>query len=433
MARVLLVDEPSIRKTLGAFLEAEGHVVTTAANLEEAERHLGEATFDVVVSDIILPRANGLDLLPWVKRLDPQIEVVLITGDPNLQTAMRAMREGAFDYLPKPVTGMDICRVVAKAAEAKELKDNNRQLQDANRRHQKRLEELVESLTAIDANAVELRQVLHNLVTSAFQSLADGHGTIRVKADEIELGRQDLDDLVLGENLSPGRYITLEVSDTGIGIAPENLDRVFDPYFTTQDRGRGLGLTSVLGIAKSHGGALRIRSTAGEGTSVCLILPAATAASPAAASPSDIAETMPVRASEPPARQEGGTILIIEDEEQVLSALSRALATFGFTVLEARDGIEGVEVFDRDAEWIDLVLLDHTLPGLDGSEVLLRLRSRRREVPVLLTSAYGWNPGAERYDGPHEEFDDYLQKPFRLSELREKITDILAGREGPGK
>ena len=141
MARVLIVDdEVSIRETLGEFLAAEGHVVATAATVGEATALLAREARDVVVTDIILPQATGLDLLRQVQAIAPGVKVVLITGEPSYESAAVAVRHGAFDYLSKPVTQQAITRVVSAAAQLKAAEDENR-------RYRERLEDLVEERT----------------------------------------------------------------------------------------------------------------------------------------------------------------------------------------------------------------------------------------------------------------------------------------------
>ena len=145
MAQVVLVDdEKSIRVTLGTLLEKEGHDVWTAGNGEEARELFAASRFDVLVTDVVMPRINGLDLLSEIRELDPCVEVVLITGAPSLDTTIRALQGGAFDYLPKPVTGRAICTVVERAAQAKKLKDENSRLQEV---YTYKLEETVQERT----------------------------------------------------------------------------------------------------------------------------------------------------------------------------------------------------------------------------------------------------------------------------------------------
>lgn len=144
MARVLIVDdEQSIRRTLGMFLERDGHTVVTAEDAESAQALLAADSWDVVVTDIIMPGAGGVDLLRTIRERDPAIQVVLITGEPSIDTASEAVRLGAYDYLSKPVPRVEICRVVGAAAERKELQDENQRLALENEAYRGRLETLL--------------------------------------------------------------------------------------------------------------------------------------------------------------------------------------------------------------------------------------------------------------------------------------------------
>lgn len=148
MARVLLVDdEPSIRTTLRVFLEREHHTVATASDVDEATRLLNAHAFDIVVTDIIMPGHSGVELLASIRERSPEVEVILITGDPNLVTAIKAVREGAFDYISKPVSGIALTKVVAAAANAKAIRDENNRAYDRAREYTETLEGMVLSRT----------------------------------------------------------------------------------------------------------------------------------------------------------------------------------------------------------------------------------------------------------------------------------------------
>lgn len=149
MARVLVVDdEQSIRITVSEFIKEDGHEVSLADDAAEALSLLREDPFDVVVTDIILPRKSGVALLGDIREVDPDVQVIMITGEPEIESAAEAVRKGAFDYLAKPISREDITRTVSAAAEKKALLDKNRRLEEENRRHREHLEELVEQRTA---------------------------------------------------------------------------------------------------------------------------------------------------------------------------------------------------------------------------------------------------------------------------------------------
>ncbi|MCJ2512736.1 MAG: response regulator [Candidatus Thermoplasmatota archaeon] len=167
MARVLIVDdEESIRTTLGAFAKKDGHTVSLASDAIEALDLLDKEPFDVVVTDIVLPRKSGVVLLGDIREAQPDVQVIMVTGEPEVGTAAEAVRKGAFDYLAKPVSKDAITKVVAAAAAKKALIDKNRSLEEENRRHREHLEELVDERTEQLRNSAARYKTL-------FSSIAD--------------------------------------------------------------------------------------------------------------------------------------------------------------------------------------------------------------------------------------------------------------------
>ena len=203
----------------------------------------------------------------------------------------------------------------------------------------------------------------------------------------------------------------LEVHDTGCGMDEDTLKKIFDPFFTTKFAGRGLGLSAVLGIVRSHHGALKVESQPRRGTTFKLLFPV-----------SKEAET---EAGGPAARDlEGsGTILIVDDEELVRRTASHALERYGYRTLLAANGREAVEAYRRDPE-IGLVLLDLTMPVMSGEETLRQLQSIRREVRVLLISGYNEVEAVQRFAG--KGLSGFLQKPFTATGLADRVKRVMA-------
>ncbi|HVS53025.1 MAG TPA: response regulator [Opitutaceae bacterium] len=228
-------------------------------------------------------------------------------------------------------------------------------------------------VSAIDANVTQFNQVLLNLCLNARDAMPRG-GHI-----EIVIKHVDVDRALAGANpgARPGAYVRIAVSDTGSGIAPGIVERIFDPFFTTKPAGKGtgLGLSMVAGIMKSHGGFVQVESEEGKGTTFFLFFPAAAEAPP------------PVRVDPPaPARGQGETILLIDDEPVVRTALQMLLQRAGYRVCPAGDGGEAIAEFERHRSNIAVAISDMMLPDRSGVEVVHELRRRSPELPVIAIS-----------------------------------------------
>jgi PAS domain S-box-containing protein len=274
--------------------------------------------------------------------------------------------------------------------------------------------DLAQSLPAVAGDAAQLRQVLLNVVLNASEALPEGKGRIVVSTTPRELGAAELGAFLLGNELPSGTYVCLDVWDGGIGMPPAVRERIFEPFYTTKFTGRGLGLPAVLGILRGHRGAIEVQSEPGQGTRFRLYFPVAEGAPPGL--------SRPVRVSK--IWQASGTILVIDDEEIVRNVTSRLLRSFGFTTLLAADGIDGVSQFKQHLPEVTAVLLDLTMPGLDGEAVFRQLRALRTDVPVLLMSGYNEQEAISRFES--KGLAGFLQKPFTVEQLAAKLRSILA-------
>jgi len=256
--------------------------------------------------------------------------------------------------------------------------------------------ELASPVPAIAADPTQIRQVVMNLITNASDALGGGEGTVIVRTGVRELTAQDLEGDCTKQPPRPGRYVHVEVSDTGVGMTPDTVARMFDPFFSTKIAGRGLGLAAVLGIVRSHGGAIVVRSAPGQGTTCTAHFPVAdgTAA----------LEPVPYAARR---------VLVIDDEPIVVGALAEILELEGYAVTTAFGGHEAIELFRREPERYVGVLLDMTMPRLGGLEVLRELRQIRPDVRVILMSGYERGRAAQLEQPPF----GFLQKPFRSEDL----------------
>ncbi len=267
-------------------------------------------------------------------------------------------------------------------------------------------------LPSVIADAAQVRQILMNLVINASEALDDREGTIVVETGVMHADASYLTAARSFTELSPGSYVFLEVRDNGCGMTAEVQGRIFDPFFSTKFTGRGLGLAAVLGIVRAHGGALRVLSEPGQGTSLRLLL-----------RPSDATATERVAETPTPERHGPSVVLVVDDENAVRLLTVRLLKAAGFEVLEAADGQAAVEIYSREAARIHLVLLDLMMPHLDGEEALREMRRLRADVRAILMSGFSEQELSQRFaDAPPA---GYLQKPFTREQLLSLVARVL--------
>ena len=274
---------------------------------------------------------------------------------------------------------------------------------------------LADNLPEVEADASQLRQVVMNLVTNAADAIGGASGRIEITTGRMSATREYLSHSCSGQDVEPGEFVFAEVADTGCGMAEETLARIFDPFFTTKVTGRGLGLASVLGIVRSHRGAIAVESTPSVGTRFRLLLPTAGVASSSRAVP---------HAAQTPAP--GGTILIVDDDDGVRTVSTLSLERAGFRVVTARDGEEGMGLMERWGGEFDAVLLDMTMPRLSGAETCHLIKQLRPDLPIVLTSGYTEPDTDTRPD--IRDVAGFLQKPFTPASLVTMIQDAVRRR-----
>jgi PAS domain S-box-containing protein len=254
----------------------------------------------------------------------------------------------------------------------------------------------------VRGNPGALRQILLNLVTNASEAIGDRDGVIQVKTSRVRLEPHARSN---GSELAPGDYLQIEVSDTGCGIPPENQSKVFDPFFTTKSPGHGLGLAVVQGIVRRLGGAVTVRSSP-SGSAFRILLPAAAEAAEDRERPADTGDQRAL---------DGGTILLVEDEEPLRAPIARLLQKSGYRVLEARDGSEALSLLRIHASELTAMVLDVSLPGVASPEVFRAARRLSPDLRVVVTSAYSEETVANTFGGlPALRF---LRKPMRIADL----------------
>lgn len=258
-----------------------------------------------------------------------------------------------------------------------------------------------------------------NLITNAAEAIGSEPGSIVITTGVLECDKNLFQQSRLGEKPKPGRYVYIDVTDSGCGMNEEMQQRIFEPFYTTKFTGRGLGMSSVLGIIKSHNGAILLNSKPGFGSTFKVLLPIFTGQH--CATPSGTAHCV----LQEPHRDTAGTVLIVDDEELVREVCGEYLKGMGLLTLNAADGREAVIVFGQHANDITLIILDLTMPHLDGVATLHELRQLQSDVKVIISSDHDTQTTAKNFI--NDKPDGFIQKPFQMQELQEKINGILHG------
>jgi signal transduction histidine kinase/CheY-like chemotaxis protein len=272
--------------------------------------------------------------------------------------------------------------------------------------------DLGQNLPAVRAGAAQLRQIVMNLVINASEAIGDRDGMILVSTSRSTVGK----DAAITKSSVEGGYLQIKVSDTGGGMSAETRTRIFDPFFSTKSRGRGLGLAVVDGIVRGLGGTINVMSEPGKGTTFQVLLPAIEATAAVTNEP------IPGCAESESASQ-GFTVLVVEDEDPLRQAVVRMLQRAGFEVLEATNGTVATDILRGNRGQIDLILLDMTIPGASSQEVAAVAAQVRPDLKVVLTSAYG-EETARATTSATPTFS-FIRKPFQLGVLVQTLQNVL--------
>ena len=273
--------------------------------------------------------------------------------------------------------------------------------------------ELTTALPRIDVDVNQFRQVVMNLITNASDALDSKPGLISVRTGRRDVSLEYLTDCAPGSAAQPGPFTYVEVHDNGTGMDEATRQRIFEPFFSTKFTGRGLGLAATIGIMRSHHGAICVHSEIGSGTSITLLFPCSTKGS----------ITGPRSGTRTDAWRSGGQILVVDDEDSVRAVASALLRRRGFRIQEASDGAKALELFEQQPDAFDLVLLDLTMPGMNGEETVRALRDVRPTVNVLLMSGYNEQEVTAMFEG--RSLSGFLQKPFRADDLYASVARSL--------
>lgn len=270
------------------------------------------------------------------------------------------------------------------------------------------------NLPQVEADISQIRQVIMNLVINATEAIGERSGVISVSTGAMECDLAYLaNTFVYEQHLPEGVYCYIEVADTGCGMDEEIKTRLFDPFFTTKFTGRGLGMSAVLGIMRSHRGAIKIYTESGRGTTVKVLFPAL----------SNNEKKASLKQSYADPAFAGKTILLADDEETVRTVGRQMLERMGFAVIGAKDGREAVEIFRAHLPEIDCVVLDLTMPHMDGEEAFREIRRIKEDVRVILSSGYHEQEVTQRFTG--KGLAGFIQKPYTMALLRDALKLVF--------
>jgi len=272
---------------------------------------------------------------------------------------------------------------------------------------------LTENLPAVEADIAQLQQVIMNLVINASDAIGDKSGVIFIATGVMQADSVYLAETCLDDQLPAGRYVYLEVSDTGCGMNKQTQTKLFEPFFTTKFTGHGLGMSAVLGIVRGHHGAIKVYSEPGRGTTFKVLLPIS----------DEQAEVISHQAASNDEWRGSGTILIVDDEETIRETAAMMLEDMGFKTLTATDGIDGVRVYLKYQDEIVGVLMDMTMPKMDGKSCFTELRRINKQVKVILSSGYNEQEATSRFAG--QGLAGFIQKPYTPDALQMKMQQIL--------
>ena len=270
---------------------------------------------------------------------------------------------------------------------------------------------------AIDADASQIKQVIMNLIINASEAIGGKEGKIFIRTGLMQVDQDFLDHAVIDEQLPEMEYVFLEVRDTGCGMDDATMAKVFDPFFTTKVDGRGLGMSAVLGIVRSHKGAISVSSKPGKGSAFTMVLP-----------PSEgEVESADGEREEDKSWRGSGTILVVDDEERVRRVAGMMLEELGFSVIVAEDGEQAVEIFKKEHKRIDAVLLDMTMPRMNGEQAFRNMRRIQPDACIILSS--GFNKPDVKGAFSAKGLAGFMQKPYTVNALRNKLREVLEDKQ----
>jgi len=260
----------------------------------------------------------------------------------------------------------------------------------------------------------QLQQIILNLITNASEAIGVRSGVISFSTGIMHADEAYLRGSFCDHSVPEGRFVYIEVSDTGCGMDSETIEKIFDPFFTTKFTGRGLGMSAVLGIIRGHHGSLKVYSEVGKGTTFKVLLPVTEGL---------VVEELHIE-SDADGWLAAGTILVVDDEDTIREVAAMMLEEMGFSTLTAINGIEAVELYRQHQNEIAAVLLDMTMPKMDGKACFRELRRINKKVKVILSSGYSEEDATGRFSG--KGLSGFVQKPYTPEHLKEVMMNVCA-------
>ncbi|HWR54259.1 MAG TPA: PAS domain S-box protein [Bryobacteraceae bacterium] len=359
--------------------------------------------FNNLLVGVIGNASLAIEMLPPESPAADLLERIIKSGEQAAHLTKQMLAySGKGRFVMEPVDLSDLIREVTDLVRSTAPKKIAMQL------------DLEPAIPSIKADRGQIHQVLMNLVINATEAIGNETGLIAVQT-----GVQSIDEQVIRElegwDITPGDYVFLEVRDTGCGMDEATRARIFDPFFTTKFQGRGLGLAAVAGIVRGHKGAIRVRTAPGRGTSFHLLFPAMDSEPAVRAATGSRAEEQDLKTN--------GAILVVDDEEAVRHITQVSLERRGCEVLAASSGFEAMALLAQNADTIALVILDLSMPGMSGREVLPKLLAINPRLDVIVSSGYAEADALRLFDGM--PVAGFIQKPYTVQRLVATVKMVL--------
>jgi len=361
--------------------------------------------FNNLLTGILGNTSLVLEELPQNNELRPLLENVLLASERAADLTRQLLAySGKGRFFVQPADLSALVREISKLVQSSIPKKVELRL------------DLAPDLPMVDVDATQIQQLVMNLVLNGAEAI----GEDKVGEVTVSTSLREVDEVFIAGNhfavdkVGPGTYVTVQVRDNGCGMDASIRHQIFDPFFTTKFTGRGLGLAAALGIVRGHKGAIRIETEPGRGTMFEVLIPAGAAQQP--------------KAQAGPVSDElygAGAVLVIDDEEVVRQTAEATLQRYGYTVLLADNGKEGVKLFRRNARKISLVLLDMMMPVMGGEEALEQIRGMDGLIPVIGSSGYTESMAKERFAG--RGLTAFLEKPYSAQVLADRVKQVMAG------